>query len=268
MKPIIFQGPMVRAIRAALKCMTRRIVFPQPPEGFEPNPDVNDCAPFYHKGEPSGFGFCDKDGGEYRCPYGGPGETLYVRESVWICTADMDGAPVMDPPALYLADGKPGKDDLEAYPYFKPSIHMPTWAARLYLKNKLVKVERVNKIPPEEVELEGIPADWAMAKFIFGKDLLLQEWYPVSWQNAGPVEKWRYLWNLIHARPKPVYGGGSKARALELKGGRGKIVGYVSFPFSSRDRDPRPIIRGKPHVCIPNPWVWAIRFEETKCPTS
>ena len=269
MKPIIFQGSMVRAIKLVMKGMTRRLVFPQPALRMSHSWKGRWRLVFYdyQQDEKASLSYpisqeTPPELIEMLCPFGGPGEVLYVRESVRICTADMDGAPLMDPPVLYLADGKPGKDDLEAYPSLKPSIHMPTWAARLYLKNKLVRVERVDQIPPEEVELEGIPADWAMAKLIFGEDLLLKEWYSVSWQNAGPVRRWRWLWNLIHAKPKPVYGGGMKARALELKGERGKVAGYVSFPFSSWDRDRRPIIRGKPHVCIPNPWVWAIRFEE------
>jgi len=46
---------------------------------------------------------------------------------------------------------------------------------------------------------------------------------------------------------------------------RRNILGYISFPFSESDRDPHETIRGKPHVCFPDPWVWLISLKGERC---
>ena len=67
-RPILFNGAMVRAILSGAKTQTRRVVKPQP--------IMRDGEPVWPAGakRPRGRGFED-------CPYGKPGDQLYVRES-------------------------------------------------------------------------------------------------------------------------------------------------------------------------------------------
>src|SRR5688572_1764305 len=103
-RPILFSGPMVRAILDGSKTQTRRIVKPQP-DHVE-----NDVASVWQ----------DKPAGnttlkEIYCPYGRVGDRLWVRESFWTYTKPItawllrEGADtwpmVGDMPIAYDADG-------------------------------------------------------------------------------------------------------------------------------------------------------------------
>ena len=86
------------------------------------------------------------------CPYGEPGDTLWVREThaivhepVWY---DSDDAP-RAVGAVYRADWEG-----EA-PLWSPSIHMPRWASRITLEVLDVRVERLDEVTEAEAQLEG-----------------------------------------------------------------------------------------------------------------
>lgn len=71
-RPILFSGPMVRALLDGTKTQTRRVVKPQPNGG--PDARMVDLG--------SAWGLLDGDlSGEWRCPYGVPGDRLWVRET-------------------------------------------------------------------------------------------------------------------------------------------------------------------------------------------
>jgi len=124
-RPILFSGSMVRAILDGRKTQTRRVVNPQ----FEREPvDVVDGVPNWDS--PTNYG------GEVQmnttrgkpCPYGQPGDRLWVRESFWGC----DGAGMGDTPCVVYDDEWHGKEYRAAEirpwaPKFGriPSIHMP-----------------------------------------------------------------------------------------------------------------------------------------------
>jgi len=146
--PIIFTGEMVRAILAVRKTETRRVVRPQPPP-CQTGPDA-----MYAFGKGWRFSGVVYDGDAVEvCPYGVPGDRLWVRET-WGIHKDIE--PVYD------AGGKVGKgflayragsgDDLmDGCPTtlikrWRPSIHMPKWAARLWLEVVEVRVERVQSM--------------------------------------------------------------------------------------------------------------------------
>lgn len=143
-RPILFSGPMVRAILEGRKTQTRRVVKPQPSE-----PVTWGCI------GGKGFGFIAGDE-MLRCPYGVPGDRLWVRESFsydarwryewWQETGER-------PDIWYWADGNPTDGD---WTKPKPSIHMPRSASRITLEVKSVRVERLQDITPEDAEAEGI----------------------------------------------------------------------------------------------------------------
>lgn len=157
-RPILFSGPMVTAIRAGRKTMTRRVVKPQPPASHERHCWFH--APVYgwtSEPEPAADWF------KARCPYGVPGDRLWVRETFYVDDYRYPDPSV--PPAEFLAAieyrashdcanweaGCPCSDGV-----WRPSIHMPRWASRITLEITEVRVERLQEITPVDARAEGV----------------------------------------------------------------------------------------------------------------
>lgn len=171
-RPILFSGPMVRAILAGEKTQTRRVVKPQPPyEGIRLNgPESYHPAVakngFLTPGEPV-FGIYD-DEGEYGCvcTYGSPGDRLWVRETVYCDDGnginDFDATSVPWEHVYYRADGECCEQIPECQcsfigkPKWTPSIHMPRWASRITLEVTGVRVERLQDISEADAKAEGV----------------------------------------------------------------------------------------------------------------
>ena len=134
MKPILFNTEMVRAILEGRKTVTRRVVMPQPKAALFPMPDSM-CWPgcFANAEEPM----------VYRPPYKS-GDILYVRET-W---AEMPYGFV------YRVDGEE-PDGWDCDDRWRPSIHMPREAARLFLRVTGVRVELLQDIDDDGAKAEG-----------------------------------------------------------------------------------------------------------------
>lgn len=157
-RPILFSGPMIRAILAGNKTQTRRIVKPQPPSSTV---SVN----LYHHPDPRPH-FWAADGGALLdwaqpCPYGAPGERLWVRET-WQHANHPFGPYQEGAPVFYRADyhDDPHGPDGELSPQgkyreWRPSIHMPRSACRLVLEVTGVRVKRLQAISYEDALAEG-----------------------------------------------------------------------------------------------------------------
>ena len=168
-RPILFSSEMVKAILDGRKTMTRRLVKPQPyPAGLS-----GVYADLYHRGPEWAFWLPDRRMTEPRtwpCPFGQPGDRLWVRET-W---AIRDCNPLLA--AIFRADcveddsGEregwwmdknrngdevfiPGKVE------WRPSIFMPRWASRITLEITAVRVERVQDISEGDAKAEGLQ-DW------------------------------------------------------------------------------------------------------------
>lgn len=167
-RPILFNGEMVRAILAGQKTQTRRAVkLPRnKPLGLEAS-------------TVGGYGARDRKGllvpeqvciGHIRtgealvCPFGQPGDRLWVRESF----TDLRGTGIQHRPDpsgpfqryAYSADTLPGSAGYEARKDYgikwRPSIHMPREACRLVLEITAVRVERLRAITVQDIAAEGI----------------------------------------------------------------------------------------------------------------
>ena len=154
-RPILMSGPMVRACLDGTKSQTRRVIKEARDIGARCTDEVR----------PFGGGsyyICAHDGthmiGEFRCPYGQPGDYLYVREAfiagkgVGGYQAGVDPDKHPDGPTVdcvYRAtyDGGAGP--------WSPSIHMPRWASRLTLRITDVRVERLQDISEADAQAEG-----------------------------------------------------------------------------------------------------------------
>ena len=123
-KPILFNTQMVRAILDGRKTCTRRIVKPQPTAHY----GVQCIKPPYQ-----------------------PGDILYVRET-W--SLRFDGEKY-----FYKADKNTSREEKRLLDYndvkWRPSIHMPKEAARIWLKVTNVRVERLQDITEDGAEAEG-----------------------------------------------------------------------------------------------------------------
>lgn len=163
-KPILFNTEMVRAILDGRKTCTRRLIKPQPdkkhiyPLGF-----VTDST---EKKEVGCFGFAANEYGgsiQYvKPPYRyAPGDILYVRET-W------KKAPNG---YYYYEDWQ--RNDIADVTKWKPSIHMPKEAARIWLKVTNVMVERLQEITIDGIRNEGISS---MAVHAGDMEIALKEW--------------------------------------------------------------------------------------------
>jgi len=161
-KPIIFSWPMVRAIQDNRKSQTRRVI-----KGLESSWHLGK-RPTRPSWTPADFAFFDPAHPTDTYPTCFTaryqvGDLLWVRET-W---ADLRGMgfgndPRTDKPfnVAYRADTRRGSDsDQIRRDYgvkWKPSIFMPKRAARLWLKVKAVRVERVQDISGPDMCAEGI----------------------------------------------------------------------------------------------------------------
>jgi len=184
-RPILFSGPMVRAILEGRKTQTRRILKhdTQSPLTDKFGPMKETCDPGYWVG-------CDIHGTAAfaRCPYGVPGDRLWVRETWTLGDTDTESWAEV----YFRADGEDGKahrfsvgeevaerhaaerERLEVAgdggSNWKPSIHMPRWASRLTLEVKAVRVEQLQEISEADAiaegatrrEIHGHSAGWSM----------------------------------------------------------------------------------------------------------
>jgi hypothetical protein len=148
-KPILFNTEMVRAILNGWKTCTRRLVSSRQFLGMLPDKCKNAAPDDFLKGKRMTFKpYCDMTDAElimtaYKAPYE-PGNILYVRET-W------KKAPNG---YYYYEDWQ--KDDIADVTKWKPSIHMPKEAARIWLKVTDVRVERLQDITPKGAESEGV----------------------------------------------------------------------------------------------------------------
>lgn len=179
-KPIIFSTPMVQAILAGKKTQTRRVMKSPPSDGYH----MRQC--------PNGkwYAFSDKtlkfnlNGRIEECkwrstspykPKYQPGDILWVRET-WACiegTSDF---------YAYKADDAEVEQFIDKW---KPSIHMPRAAARLFLKVVNVRCERLQSITDGDCCSEGMLDITKLINCHFG---------------SLAAERYRELWDSLNAK--------------------------------------------------------------------
>ena len=156
--PILFSGEMVRPILDGRKTQTRRIIKPQPII------NKHDRVVYWNEntrkvinedlGEPIGeWRSIAKLFGKYKV-----GDRLWVRET-WLLYNHMGtfmgNIPKQPPEDLsvgYKADGL-DKEDLFSW---RSPIHIPKWAARIWLEITGIRVERVQEITVLDAQAEGV----------------------------------------------------------------------------------------------------------------
>lgn len=212
-KPILFNTEMVRAILDGKKSCTRRLVKPQPQGYFE----VNENPVYIYD--------TDWNQGKITPPYQ-PGDILYVRET-WHKYIKRVGKGESCRFAEFYGYRASVANPEDADEPWRPSIHMPKEAARIWLKVTDVKVERLQEMKPVDVIKEGAYPDcWDCLNTY--EESGSQCCYGTEEQCSqcdGVMMEWEKLWNsTIKKSDLDCYGWNA------------------------------------------NPWVWVIEFERCKKP--
>jgi hypothetical protein len=203
-RPILFSAPMVRAILEGRKTVTRRPVKGGQIPTEDPAEEGRHRWSAIAQRDPR-YGFCvfgsteaecAKELAEFApCPYGKPGERLWVRETF--------AGPLVDEEEMHLVE-RDGWDafrkpehcqyrasggNAEFYDHSKeetvsrwtPSIHMPRWASRILLEITDVRVERLQDISRSDIRAEGLECPPEFASDDVSPNY--RDWYPAAWRE-------------------------------------------------------------------------------------
>lgn len=210
-RPILFSTPMVRALLSGAKTQTRRLVAPGRGQQSWLTPTaihrVQRFAPSKDGwwtmavGEPSRIVHCghEMDGGHIGsvlCPYGVPGDRLWVRET--FCPR-ANGALTIEQiqRPFYLATDEARK---KPEPWrWRPSIHMPRWASRITLEVTEVRVQRLQEISEDDARAEGCTGHDPEPANEGGT------YYVMKGASAAPSAHahFRFLWDQINGKRAP-----------------------------------------------------------------
>ena len=147
---LMVKAPLVRAILEGRKTQTRRIAKPvrHPDLGnvYSPGALVLEHEPQHVINR--------------ACPYGQPGDRIYVRETARSCRAyEVQGYPPSqwgNKPIWFEADGTPPGAETAWATKATPAIHLPMFAARIWLEITGVRLELLQDISEEDAITEGI----------------------------------------------------------------------------------------------------------------
>ena len=204
-RPILMSAPMVRATLRDLdpKQQTRRVA------KDVKHPDFgNVYTPGSLASEPQSVI-------ERACPYGQPGDRLWVRETfAHIYRDNSKPEQRRDDDVAYRAD-HPGLDEY-AYGSWKPSIHMPRWASRITLEITRVRLGRLNAITEADCVAEGIEKTahdfWRLYGPHYGANATYspRTSFRTLWESINGAESWAadpWVWVVEFERlPIPSQG--------------------------------------------------------------
>ena len=194
-RPILFSGPMVRALLDGSKTQTRRTV-------------KGSAGKNWHAGQ---VGILDPGpvhwnigGIAIKCPYGQPGDTLWCRET--FADTSQSGIHPSDSGWVYRATDPEWGTELEGWKW-KPSIFMPRDASRITLKITAIRCERLQEIGESDAWAEGV----ATTGVCYGKKILPststgRERYKALWESINGPGSWDanpFVWAVSFRRVEP-----------------------------------------------------------------
>ena len=196
-RPILFSGPMVRAILSGQKTQTRRaakkpVRHPDLGKLYTPGALVLEHEPQHVI--------------ERACPYGQPGDRLWVREA----TIKVEDHGYEGPVYVESDDGRacldgglaPAPDDcVEVEPWelrIRPSIHMPRSYCRITLEITGVRVERLQDISEASCIAEGVEGHYIEDGWYWRNYLLSDDDAAVSPMLISAKDSFRSLWESIN----------------------------------------------------------------------
>ena len=214
-RPIPFSAPLVRAILAGQKTQTRRVVKPIP-DFVAGNGSI--VARFTPDDQKLG-----RLGETIKCPYGQPGDRLWVKET----TLKVEDHGYIGPVYAESDEGRAcldggialSEDDYaEVEPREikrRPSIFMPRAMARILLEVVSVRVERLQDISEADAFDEGIiqqkTTGWFSVPGINGAGTTARAAYALLWNSINGANSWNknpWVWVVEFKQIQPTKGGG------------------------------------------------------------
>ncbi len=193
--PILFSAPMVRALLAGTKTQTRRI--------FKPDRMTWDANGRYTTYAMRGGELSTTGSGPFKpsswlhyCPYGQPGDRLWVRESFARVPTACGSEDI-----VFAADYQDGSDRAAGVRY-TPSIHMPRAVSRITLEITGVRVERLQDISRGDAMAEGCPFP-NMAQGPDPRDWYAELWGAINGPDSWAENPWAWVveFKAIEAKP-------------------------------------------------------------------
>jgi len=212
-RPILFSGPMVRALLDGSKTQTRRVGKIQSPDFVGLKAEAVTHATLGCQIQATHDAFPGRGTARHAicaCPYGKPGDQLWVRETwqgplleEYEVDADADWQSAnrihqYQNPAhcAFAADGGSPPEFIDSddniQRRWRPSIHMPRWASRITLEITGVRVERLQDISIEDAKSEGA---WWPDESIVSK---VAEYFSIDHLGANPYNAYQMLWESIN----------------------------------------------------------------------
>ena len=193
--PILFSAPMVRALLANTKTQMRRI--------FKPDRMTWDANGRYTTHAMRGGELSTTGSGPFKpsswlhyCPYGQPGDRLWVRESFARVPTACGSEDI-----VFAADYQDGSDRAAGVRY-TPSIHMPRAVSRITLEITGVRVERLQDISRGDAMAEGCPFP-NMAQGPDPRDWYAELWGAINGPDSWAENPWAWVieFKAIEAKP-------------------------------------------------------------------
>ena len=223
-RPILFSGPMVRALLAGKKTNTRRVANPQPDTVIMRNGKRLPQSLLHVEGEAVPRVAHGNVLTEQRAPCA-PGDRLWVREAHQM--ANSGGGPVIcyradnhrwQPPFTGPDFGAGPSFDYEKYPGeysiwaadlesadhpWRPSIYMPRWCSRITCIVTDVRIERLQDITDDGAAAEGVRFETADPPFYYVPGVWPHSLTAVGIEEPGgdhAVRSFAKYWNLLNAK--------------------------------------------------------------------
>lgn len=180
-RPMIFNAEMVRAILDGRKTQTRRIVSDRHLNLIDVGSQIGECYPLEcgidHENSQSYY--------REHCPFGKPGDRIWVRETWARYNVDQDSHDM-----AYRATTP---EDWPEEGRWRPSIHMPRWASRITLEITGVGVQRLHSISPNDASREGLIKLPATGRYCLNQG---DQYFGGASHDAREVFSW--LWESIY----------------------------------------------------------------------
>lgn len=193
-RPILFSGPMVRAILDGRKTQTRRIV-----QSSIADFHTMDFMHLENDGSPEIAWFESGRVQEWvKCPYGAVGDRLWVRET-WQSAAAMNQCHHVDDYTIFKATD-PDWEVMEGWKW-RPSIFMPKFRSRITLEITGVRLERLHDITEADAIAEGFKASkqdsWrkpgAQVTQVTAVENFEQLWHKINGKDSWAVNPWVWV---------------------------------------------------------------------------
>lgn len=195
-RPIIMSAESVRALLAGKTTQTRRVIKPQPDNYAYAEQIYAECYSPYR---------------QIYCPYGVPGDRLWVKET-WMITVGAQLVYKATPEKPWRVCGNGESSAFTRLDEWRSPLHMPRWASRLTLEVKDVRIQRLQEAEFYDIRAEGIdcpthdfPGGFCCSECGDLRSAFCSKWDALNAKRGFPWESNPFCWCItferLEARP-------------------------------------------------------------------